>query len=142
MIMNDRSAFGPSLGGLVFLAALTAAAPVRAPQVRALQPVESGQWILREPGATSGGRVMCLSDVAALWQLADNSQQCTHVIIADQPDSATVHYTCAAGGHGRTTISVETPRLFQLHTQGIANGGPFDLSYEGRRVGACPVRGH
>ena len=33
--------------------------------------------------------------------------------------------------------SIETGRLIKLETQGIAGGAPFDLSYEGRRLGAC-----
>jgi hypothetical protein len=140
--MKSRGIFRPALAGLVFLAALTGAAPAHAPQVSALQAIEPGQWLLRESGATSGGRAMCLTSFDTLWQLADNSPQCMHVVLTDQPNTATVHYSCPAGGHGRTTISVETPRLIQLQTQGIANGGPFDLSYEGRRVGDCPVRGH
>jgi hypothetical protein len=140
--MNVRGSLRPALAGLVFIAALTGAAPARPLQVNALQTIEPGQWLLREPGATSGGRAMCLADLAALWQLADNTPQCAHVVINDQPDTATVQYSCPTGGHGRTTVSIETPRLIQVHTQGIANGGPFDLRYEGRHMGPCPGRGH
>ena len=55
-------------------------------------------------------------------------------------DNATIHYTCPGSGHGRTTILVETPRLFHLQSQGIAGGAPFDFDYEVRRVGACAAK--
>ncbi len=41
------------------------------------------------------------------------------------------------GGSGRTTIRVETPRLVQIETQGIADQSPFAFSAEARRIGTC-----
>lgn len=130
---NVRRAFA----GLLLVAGLGTAAPARAPQLAVLTRVETGQWQLREAGSTTAAKSLCVSDPAVLLQIGHVGAQCSRFVIADAPDSATVHYTCPGAGHGRTTISMETPRLLHLQTQGIASGAPFDLDYEARRVGAC-----
>jgi hypothetical protein len=51
-----------------------------------------------------------------------------------------VHYTCPGAGHGRTTVRVETPRLVQIESQGMARNEPFAIRLEGRRTGNCGTR--
>lgn len=126
-----------TLAGLLLAAGLGSGAPARAPQLAALAQIEAGQWQLRETGSTAPARSICVADPIALLQLGHPGAQCSRFVIIDAPDSATVHYTCPGAGHGRTTISVETPRLFHLQTQGVAAAGPFDMDYEGRRLGVC-----
>ena len=126
-----------TLAGLLLVAGLGTAAPARAPQLAVLTRIETGQWQLREAGSTTPAKSLCVSDPSVLLQIGHVGAQCSRFVIADTPDSATVHYTCPGAGHGRTTISMETPRLLHLQTQGIANGAPFDMDYEARRVGAC-----
>ncbi|MDQ2878001.1 MAG: hypothetical protein M3R41_02840, partial [Pseudomonadota bacterium] len=75
-------------------------------------------------------------------QLGHPGAACHHLVLADDPAAATVHYDCPGHGHGRTVLSVETPRLLRVQTQGIAGGAPFDLDYEGRRIGACSPGAH
>lgn len=125
------------LAGLLLAAGLVTAAPARAPQLAVLARIETGQWQLRESGSTAAGRSICVSDPAVLLQIGHVGAQCSRFVIADTPDSATVHYTCPGAGHGRTALTLETPRLLRLQTQGMAGGAPFDLDYEARRVGAC-----
>ena len=137
---NSRHPGRAALFGLLLIGGLTAAAPARAPELAALTRIETGQWQLKEPGATGTARSLCIVDPAVLLQLGHGGAQCSRFVIADTPDTATVHYTCPGAGHGRTTISMETPRLLHIQTQGIAGGAPFDLDYEGRRIGACPAR--
>ena len=137
---NSRHPGRGALFGLLLIGGLTAAVPARAPQLAALTRVETGQWLLKEPGATATARSLCITDPTVLLQLGHSGAQCSRFVIADTPDTATVHYTCPGAGHGRTTISLETPRLLHIQTQGIAGGAPFDLDYEGRRIGACPAR--
>ncbi|GAA0321211.1 hypothetical protein GCM10009087_34340 [Sphingomonas oligophenolica] len=119
---------------------LAAAAPARAPGLAALTRVEAGQWQLKEPGASAVARSLCISDPAILLQLGHVGAQCSRFVIADSPEGATVHYTCRGAGHGRTTIAIETPRLLRVQTQGIASGAPFDMDYEGRRIGDCGAK--
>ncbi|WEK01728.1 MAG: hypothetical protein P0Y59_08660 [Candidatus Sphingomonas phytovorans] len=129
------------VAGLLLAAALGTAAPARAPQLAVLAHIETGQWQLREAGSTAPARSLCVSDPAVLLQVGHVGVQCSRFVIDDTPESATVHYTCPGSGHGRTTLSLETPRLLHLQTQGIAGGAPFDLDYEARRTGACTPRG-
>lgn len=110
-----------------------------APQLTALSVIESGQWVLRAPTPGAPPRSMCLGDARALLQLQHPTAACSRFVIANDPRTATVHYTCPGAGHGRTTIRVETPRLIHIDSQGIANNAPFDWTLEGRRTGACSV---
>lgn len=126
-----------ALAGLLLAAGLGTAAPARAPQLAVLTRIETGQWQLREAGSTAPPRSICVSDPAMLLQIGHAGAQCSRFVIADAPDGATVHYTCPGAGHGRTALTLETPRLLHLQTQGMAGGAPFDLDYEARRVGAC-----
>ena len=126
-----------AVAGLLLAAGLGTAAPARAPQLAVLTRIETGQWQLREAGSTASPRSICVSDPAVLLQIGHVGAQCSRFVIADAPDSATVHYTCPGAGHGRTALTLETPRLLHLQTQGMAGGAPFDLDYEARRVGAC-----
>ena len=62
---------------------------------------------------------------------------CTRVVIRDQRTSAEVHYTCAGGGFGQTTIGMLTPRSLRIETQGISDNAPFHYVLQARRVGNC-----
>ncbi|MEG3150170.1 hypothetical protein U1769_09750 [Sphingomonas sp. ZT3P38] len=139
-MINVQRIVRRALGGLLLAAGLGTAAPARAPQLGVLTRIEVGQWQLKEGDATAAARSLCVTDPAVLLQLGHPGAQCSRFVIADAPDGATVHYTCPGAGHGRTTITLETPRLLHLQTQGIAGGGPFDMDYEARRVGACAPR--
>lgn len=117
-----------------------AAAPVaaQAPGLAMLGTLERGQWQLQDREDPSAPvRNLCLGDARLLLQLRHERAQCSRYIVEDGPRSVTVHYTCPGAGHGRTTIRKETSRLVQIDTQGIANGAPFSIAYEARRVGAC-----
>lgn len=129
------------VAGLLLAVGLGTVAPAHAPQLAVLAHIETGQWQLKEAGSAAPARSLCVSDPAILLQVGHVGVQCSRFVIDDTPGSATVHYTCPGSGHGRTTLSLETPRLLHLQTQGIAGGAPFDLDYEARRTGACAPRG-
>jgi hypothetical protein len=113
--------------------------PVRAPV--ALTSLQLGQWEIRSRADPSVNRTVCLGDPRSLIQLRHTGAMCKRYVISDDPRATTVHYSCPAGGHGQTTIRVETPRLIQLESQGIANRAPFAFTAEGRRVGNCSATG-
>lgn len=122
--------------GLVAPAMLSAAeAPI--PALDLLQP---GQWELRGEGQGTA-RSLCIGDPRLLLQIRHGSQHCTRFVIGNDPRTATVQYSCPGAGHGRTTLRVETPRLVQIDTQGVADKSPFVMRFEGRRVGACSGSG-
>lgn len=124
-------------GALTAAAAPAAWQPARAPGLPALNGIERGMWELRERGSNAAPRRMCVADPSALIQIRHGGAGCSRFVIENKPDRATVHYTCPGSGHGRTTIRVETSRLIQVESQGIADDSPFNVSLEGRRTGAC-----
>lgn len=105
----------------------------------ALSMIQPGQWFLKSRTGTAGNRSVCVSDVRALLQVEHGAAMCNRFVIANTPRETTVHYTCPGSGHGRTTIKVETPRLIQIESQGIARQEPFAVEFEGRRTGECKV---
>lgn len=104
----------------------------------ALAAIEKGLWELRERGSNAQPRRICVADPVALMQVRHGSSACSRFVIDNQSKRATVHYTCPGAGHGRTTIRVETSRLIQIESQGIADNSPFNFTYEGRHAGKCP----
>ena len=60
-------------------------------------------------------------------------------MITNDTNTTTLHYACR-GSHGQTTVKVATPRSFNLETQGIINGAPFEDEYEARLIGSCNGR--
>lgn len=102
----------------------------------ALAGLERGQWQLNASGGGAPER-LCLANPSALLQLRHRGVQCSQFVMENTPQRAMVRYTCPGRGHGRTIVTVETPRLVRVETQGLVDGAPFDEEYEGRRVGAC-----
>ena len=114
--------------------------PAKAPTIAALQVIQSGQWALRSRDDPEQSRALCLGDPALLLQLRHGAAACTRFVVTNDPRGATVQYRCPGNGNGRTTIRVETPRLVQIQSQGIVNNEPFEVEFEGRRVGECATR--
>lgn len=112
------------------------AAGVPAPQ--ALQGLEAGEWELRGRGEGAETRKLCISDLRQLLQVRHGRALCRSFTVSDSAHAVSVTYDCAAAGNGRTDLRVETTRLVQIRSQGIADGAPFAFAAEGRRVGACP----
>jgi hypothetical protein len=113
------------------------AAPVQTPVIAGLSTLEPGDWELRsrEPGGAV--KHMCLTDMRQLLQVRHAGRSCSRFVVTDTATQVVVTYDCAAAGNGRTALRVETPRLVQIQSQGIADSAPFDFAMEGRRIGAC-----
>lgn len=105
----------------------------------ALRQLEAGQWELRERGAKQAAppQRVCVGDPAQLLQVKHGNGGCSRFVVADTNDHAVVTYQCNGRGNGRTDLRVETPRLIQIDSQGVADGAPFAVSLEGRRTGDC-----
>lgn len=134
--MKFRHLFRPALAASVLVAGLATAAPQDSPALAALSSIEPGQWQLREIDGPESKSV-CIADPRNLIQLHHQGAKCSRMVVSNDPRTAVVHYTCPGVGNGRTSITVETGRLFQLETQGMDGGAPFDNSYEARRTGTC-----
>lgn len=105
----------------------------------ALKGLEPGAWELRERGVEGEGAVrrLCLSDLRQLIQIRHGRNSCTRLTVDEAAKSLSVSYDCGGAGGGRTDLRIETPRLVQIRSQGVAEGGPFSFMMEGRRVGDC-----
>jgi hypothetical protein len=121
--------------GLVL--AFACAAPAQTPSLVMLDALEKGSWALKDRSTGAVSRNICLGDARQLIQIRHPQTVCSRYIITDEANEVTVHYTCGAGGHGRTTIRRETNRLVQIDTQGVAGGMPFSAAMEARRTGVC-----
>lgn len=126
------------LGASAVLAAgIAMPAPAQAPALAGLGKLETGNWELRTRGEGGAVRNLCLADARQLLQLRHPGRNCSRFIVTDTAAQVVVTYDCAAAGNGRTDLRIETPRLVQIQSQGIADSAPFDFSMEARRTGAC-----
>ena len=110
-------------------------APSMPMSLTALAQLETGLWQLDVKGRAP--RQLCLSDPMTLVQIEHDQPGCSRFVIANDPKSATLHYSCQRAGWGRTTVRVETPRAATIHTQGIARNAPFDYAVQAKRIGGC-----
>jgi hypothetical protein len=127
----------PTAAGALFII-LTAAAPLqRSPATLiALKGVEQGQWQLKDVDGAPPQR-LCITNPSSLLQLRHGGAQCSQFVIENSAHVSTIRYTCPGHGYGQTTITVETPRLVRVDTQGVLDGAPFAVELEGRRTGVC-----
>ena len=135
------------IGRALALGALFAlAAPVssqRTKGVAVLGNLEPGVWQLRALDGDRRERAsLCLGDPNLLLQLEHRNAPCSRLIVNQDARSATVHYTCPAAGYGQTLLTVETPRLVKVDTQGIVGSRPFSYRVEARRIGDCQRSGN
>jgi hypothetical protein len=117
-------------------AVLTLEGAANAP-ILAFDRIEPGQWQLRALDNSVPVRKLCITDAYDLIQLRHPGAACSRFVLANEPQTATVHYTCTGAGYGRTTIQVETGQLVRIESQGLSNQSPFQVTLEGRRLGKC-----
>lgn len=125
------------LAALVLLCAGVESA-AQAPAPEALASLEPGLWEFKELGRVTGGpERRCITSLRELFQPVQPRLACKHFVSENASDHAAVAYDCAARGQGRTALRVETPRLVRVDSQGVADGRPFAVRMEVRRIGAC-----
>lgn len=116
---------------------LAATGPARPPLLAAMARIEPGLWQIKTLGSDAPPRAICVADPVVLVHFDRPGAVCQHVVLSDAPDVGTVQYHCPGSGNGRTTFRVATPRAFDLETQGIAGGAPYEEHYEAHRLGNC-----
>jgi hypothetical protein len=136
--MPITSILKPIFLGLACSVMLATPGTAQAP-VSALDALQTGQWELRNTGNSGRGqtRSICLRNAGQFVQLRHGGADCPQRVLRATARAITVRYECAGTGWGQSTISVETPRLAQIDTQGIDRGSPFHNSYEARWTGNC-----
>lgn len=112
------------------------AAAAQGVQMAMLDRLEPGLWELRMRDGERSER-LCLADGRRLIQLRHQAVSCKQFVVEDEPNEVTVHYTCPGQGSGRTHLRLESTRLVQVESQGVADRLPFDFAAEARRVGSC-----
>ena len=123
--------------GLMFgLIMLAVPAPALAPGFILLERIEKGAWQLKPVGG-GAPRKICVRSGEELLALRHVRRSCSRYVVKNAAGELTIHMTCGAAGHVRTTLRYETPRLIQIYTQGLAGGSPFSDSYEARHSGSC-----
>ena len=115
---------------------LTAAAPMT-DSPRAAKP---GLWEISHSATGVAAERICLPDPMILSQWEHRGGACTRVVIADLGAELTIHYTCAGGGFGQSTVTLLTLRTMRIETQGISDGLPFNYVLHARRKGDCLPR--
>ena len=103
----------------------------------ALAQVQAGEWQVHEVGEKSPARALCVGDAKRLLQIQHGAAACTFRTISDESNAATVRYVCPGAGNGTTELTVEGKTILRLHTQGVAGGAPYDVTYEARFAGPC-----
>ena len=96
-----------------------------------------GLWEVSKSATGAGAERVCVPDPALFAQWEHRRSPCTRVVISSTGEQAVIHYTCARGGFGQSTVKVITPRSLRIDTQGIAGGFPFGYVLHARRVGDC-----
>lgn len=124
---------GLAAAGLVAVATVAGAA-----QIAALTEVTGGEWQLKEIGGTET-KTVCLADPAMLFQVQHPTATCKRNVIDSEAKAATVQYSCASGGSGRTTLTVRSSQSIKVETQGMSGGAPFAIDYDAKRIGDCPA---
>ena len=105
-------------------------------QLAMLDRLTPGMWEIRMRDSRQTERV-CLDDGRRLIQLRHPNLSCHQLVVEDGPGAVTVHYTCPGQGSGRTHLRLETPRLVQIESAGMASGLPYDIVAEARRTADC-----
>jgi hypothetical protein len=138
MLISGRTITVAFLGLLALTGGSSPSASGRASyqDITLISSLEAGEWQVR-PKSGGEARTVCLSDSRTLVQVRHPKSICSNFIISNEPRQAVIHYTCPGAGHGRTSLKMETPRLVQIESQGIASNNPFQETYEARRIGAC-----
>lgn len=107
------------------------------PALAMLDLLQPGQWEVRDRDLSGGRSRVCLENGRNLIQIRHMRETCRSFTVEDTAEAVTVHYTCPGNGYGQTSVRFENAQLVQLETQGIAQGLPFNVRAEVRRVGSC-----
>ncbi|MFQ3595287.1 MAG: hypothetical protein SNJ63_04160 [Sphingomonadaceae bacterium] len=81
---------------------------------------------------------ICLKDPAPmLFAHESPGETCRVTVVRNDPDRATVTWSCQGGDSGRTDIRRDHAALFVVHTQGITGKLPYSSIAQYRHVGPC-----
>jgi putative hemolysin len=117
-------------GAALLLLSVTAA-------VRPTVFMQTGGGLWEVSRSNGGRRTVCVPDPAALAQYEHLRASCARDLVRNQQSRAEIHYTCAGGAFGQSTVELITPRSLRIETQGISDNAPFHYVLQARRLGNC-----
>jgi len=123
------------IASLAAAAAGVALAAAATPSV--LSEASGGLWEVTRLGESPVR--LCIADPQLLAQFEHRNGKCTRSVIRAGGTNATIHYTCAGGGFGQSSVTVVTPRSLRVETQGISDNAPFKYTLQARRIADCPA---
>jgi hypothetical protein len=136
--LNPRQLSRLAGGAIVaFLAFASPSLTAQRPSLAMLDHLQPGQWEVRDRDLAGNRSRLCIENGRRLIQIRHMREVCRSFTVQDTADTVTVHYTCPGNGYGQTSVRYESAQLVQLETQGIAQGLPFNMRAEVRRIGAC-----
>ena len=112
---------------------------LRAETTTALTRINPGFWQLQEIDGP-GRHQVCATDPGRLLRLREPSASCPQYVLDSDRRSMTASYTCSGGSWGRSVLTVRSASSIKLETQGVADGAPFAVDYNGKLVGSCGVQ--
>lgn len=101
-----------------------------------LRQLEPGMWSVRYREGAAAQRI-CVRSGLELLSLRPIAGKCRSSTLEDRADRVAVQNSCQGHGYARTSIRRESGSLVQIDSQGFADGVPFSLSAEARRIGTC-----
>lgn len=122
---------------LILAAPAAALALAAATRPAALAQVSGGLWEVSGIPGSKEPLKACFAGSALLAQVEHRGRNCTNSVITDDGTRTVIEYKCAAGGFGRSKITMITPRALQIETQGISDNFPFGYTVQAHRLGDC-----
>lgn len=124
------------------LGLVSAAAVAQVPSLQVFGANDFQPGLYSVSAAGGGGETLnkCVASPETLMHAGlegADGRNCTHTVIEDTPDRATVAFSCRGVGSGRTTVIKDNRNHFTIDAQGIRGREPFALRQEARRVGNC-----
>lgn len=99
-----------------------------------------GRWQITEAGSKTS-TTQCIRDSHQFFQIMHPSLICSQRLLMHSGKRTSLRYDCPGEGWGHTVVTMESPKLVRISTQGISEGVPFDMKIEARYQDACAIEG-
>lgn len=139
LVENGMRGFTIGAVSFALTSATIAVCTLLAAPSTALTRVSPGVWQLQEVDGP-GRRRICATDTSRLLRLRESGTGCSRYVQDSDSRSMTASYTCRGGSWGRSVLTVHDAASIKLETQGIADGAPFAVNYDGKLIGSCTAQ--
>lgn len=139
---RPRFALRMALAGLALLAGPAPLVAQAAGDLAALKlfggGFAPGTYAVSVPGVRDAPATSCLADPAPLlFGGPPLAPGCRISLIGNEPDRASLSWSCPGGDSGRTDLRRLHAGLFVAQSQGVREGHPWSVSRQFQHVGPC-----